>query len=825
MIVHANGGNVLGLEGANRIFDVMDTIRFTPGYNDLCRLGRGNVDGECPVNSATGFWAGHDRALFEEDVDSDEDVIFSMSHLRFANDEPVARTSIFGQPQPILDQNASTLVGSTVSDVLLESVTAYLATISLPPEDAAALSYELEVTNRLFALGDTWAKAPGNQYVLELNTNRSFDDELYRGIQEDIPLMVTAFVLMGVFCAITLAQYHRIRSQSLLGVGAVVTILLSILTSYGLMFCVGVPFTSLTQIFPYVMVGIGLDDTFIITGAFARTDPKTDIVDRIEVVMREVGISIFVSTLTTFFAFMLGGINSLPDIRWFAFYAGPTVMIDFIYQITFFIALLAIDDRRQKASRRDCCPCCTARPIDELEEEEAARVAETSVPFTTKLVESYGNILMKPVSKVLVLLTFTGLLVLGALGASKQTTEFDFRDLTPPDSFVRDFYSALDSFFGAAAGIRFESACYFRDIDVSEEDNQEAMFSFVNDMVDLESINYQPTSFWLRDFLFYVNGTDEIQNLTFFDQLDVFLSTEPYDVLYKNDVVRNADKYVTTSRVSIVYDNVDVYDNEAQIDALKAEKEVAQSQSMNLGKDTSDWRMFSFGEIYHAWELYAVIVQEILLSVIVGLVAVFVIALIFIPHLFGALLVTPIVGMIYVELLGVLQIAGLHLNTVSAVGLTMSIGLVVDYNMHIVLTYFEINDAATREERVKKVLNTMGKSILLGGFSTFLGVPPLRFGGSEAFRTFLVTILGIVFLGAGHGLILHLWYRLLLPLIPLQRSKLTKTRKGFLILLLHSHHSKTQERISFPGKVSMTTMQPRQRATLTLLSRATTFHL
>ena len=95
------------------------------------------------------------------------------------------------------------------------------------------------MTNRLFALGDTGAKDPANQYVLELNTNRSYYDELYRGIQDDIPLISTTFVLMGVFCAITLAQYHRIRSQSLLGIGAVVTILLSILTSYGLMFCVG----------------------------------------------------------------------------------------------------------------------------------------------------------------------------------------------------------------------------------------------------------------------------------------------------------------------------------------------------------------------------------------------------------------------------------------------------------------------------------------------------------------------------------------------------------------------------------------------------------
>ena len=315
----------------------------------------------------------------------------------------------------------------------------------------------------------------------------------------------------------------------------------------------------------------------------------------------------------------------------------------------------------------------------------------------------------------------------------------------------------------------FECACYFRDIDVSEDDNQTAMFSFVNDMVDLEYTNYRPTSFWLQDFLFYVNVTDEIQNLTFFDQLDVFLSTEPYDVLYKNDDVRNADKYVTTSRVSIVYDNVDKYDNEAQIDALKAEKEAAQSQSLNLGKDTSDWRMFSFGEIYHAWELYAVIVREIL---------------------FGALLVTPIVGVIYVELLGVLQIAGLHVNSVSAVGLTMSIGLVVDYNMHIVLTYFEINDAATREERVKKVLNTMGKSIMLGSFSTLLGVLPLSFSGSEVFRTFFVTFWGLYSSVLGMGSCLRLWYCLSSPLVSLQWSKLAKARKGFLILLLQFHQSK-----------------------------------
>lgn len=148
---------------------------------------------------------------------------------------------------------------------------------------------------------------------------------------------------------------------------------------------------------------------------------------------------------------------------------------------------------------------------------------------------------------------------------------------------------------------------------------------------------------------------------------------------------------------------------------------------------------------------------EILWTVVYGLIAVFVIALIFIPHPLGACVVTPVVAIIYVELMGALRLANLYVNSVTAVGLIMSIGLVVDYNMHILLTYFEIdnNDASllSRNDRVKKVLTTMGQSILLGGMSTFMGVLPLTFSTSEVFNTFFVTFFGIVFLGAGHGLI------------------------------------------------------------------------
>ena len=73
---------------------------------------------------------------------------------------------------------------------------------------------------------------------------------------------------------------------------------------------------------------------------------------------------------------------------------------------------------------------------------------------------------------------------------------------------------------------------------------------------------------------------------------------------------------------------------------------------------------------------------------------------------------------------------GVHLNIVSYYALIMSIGLLVDFNMHLLLRYYE-SPCTSRQEKVKDSLQTMGSSILLGGFSTFLGVLPLLFSSSE----------------------------------------------------------------------------------------------
>jgi len=144
-----------------------------------------------------------------------------------------------------------------------------------------------------------------------------------------------------------------------------------------------------------------LDDTFIITGAYFRTSPKLDIEERIRITMQEVANSISLTTITTVFAFVLGYFSSsFPGVHWLclcksnilmlslealrgsphtiqfhplnisAIDAMTIITIDFFYQITYFVALLALDEQRVQANRRDCCCWITVEQEKEDNDEE-----------------------------------------------------------------------------------------------------------------------------------------------------------------------------------------------------------------------------------------------------------------------------------------------------------------------------------------------------------------------------------------------------------------------------------------------------------------------
>lgn len=66
------------------------------------------------------------------------------------------------------------------------------------------------------------------------------------------------------------------------------------------------------------------------------------------------------------------------------------------------------------------------------------------------------------------------------------------------------------------------------------------------------------------------------------------------------------------------------------------------------------------------------------MSTISGVVAVSLVAFILIPHRTAVMFVLPMITILYIDLMGTIQFAGLAINPLTYLCLVMSIGLLVD---------------------------------------------------------------------------------------------------------------------------------------------------
>uniref|UniRef100_A0A914WR29 SSD domain-containing protein n=1 Tax=Plectus sambesii TaxID=2011161 RepID=A0A914WR29_9BILA len=130
--------------------------------------------------------------------------------------------------------------------------------------------------------------------------------------------------------------------------------LLAIGTTYGLVMLF-VDFNSIVFIMPFLIIGIGVDDFFIMVHAWRMTNKHGTIAERAGKMMEEAGPSITITSLTNALSFMTGALTPTPAIRIFCLYTTAGVLIDFVYQTTFFAACIVFLNLREAkvAPRRE----------------------------------------------------------------------------------------------------------------------------------------------------------------------------------------------------------------------------------------------------------------------------------------------------------------------------------------------------------------------------------------------------------------------------------------------------------------------------------------
>lgn len=225
LLFHREGNTSLIEKGhVSRIFEALDEVRSLPGYRDLCQLFE---DEQCEISGITNFWR-NDANEFAADNRTISETIASAT---FPDGRPAQAELWLGRPE--YSKNGLVVGAQTVS-----------SSISFPADDAS-FEFEEKSLDVILSLEEVWSTEGGGEGTplrVEVKAARSFRDEFTRAVLADFVLIPVVFVIMTFFTAFVFWE------NCLIGICAVVCVLMT----SGFLFILGVPFTSITTLVPFV---------------------------------------------------------------------------------------------------------------------------------------------------------------------------------------------------------------------------------------------------------------------------------------------------------------------------------------------------------------------------------------------------------------------------------------------------------------------------------------------------------------------------------------------------------------------------------------------
>ena len=153
-------------------------------------------------------------------------------------------------------------------------------------------------------------------FEVHYSSERSLDDAIAESSGSDVSWVSITFTLMITFACFMLGKFlNPLTGHSLLANAGVFAVALGILAGLGLSMWFRVPFVSIVGILPFLVLGIGIDDMFIMVDELDRQPRELSKTETIKAVMKHSGATVTMTTVTDLVAFAVSTSTSFPAIR------------------------------------------------------------------------------------------------------------------------------------------------------------------------------------------------------------------------------------------------------------------------------------------------------------------------------------------------------------------------------------------------------------------------------------------------------------------------------------------------------------------------------
>ncbi|CAG5116411.1 unnamed protein product, partial [Candidula unifasciata] len=169
-------------------------------------------------------------------------------------------------------------------------------------------------------------------------------------VVEYTPLMVT-YLALSLYLYFSVRKIEMVKSKIGLAFSAVMTVLASLMMSVSICTVFGMrPTLNRGEIFPYLMIIVGVENVLVITKSVVSTPVHLDVKIRVAQGLSREGWSITKNLLSELAIVFIGFFTFVPAIQEFCAFALVGVLSDFYLQIAFFATVLSVDIRRMELS-------------------------------------------------------------------------------------------------------------------------------------------------------------------------------------------------------------------------------------------------------------------------------------------------------------------------------------------------------------------------------------------------------------------------------------------------------------------------------------------